>query len=413
MRQPAAILMLLSACGAGCAWGPSAAPRRYHPEPDVFRPAPVSRAAPLLPERAPLVKHRVLPGQTVYRIAKIYGVTQEALCAANGIKDARISVGQELIIPGRAGRAAASLPIVEAVGGGADGAPVESNELPMLSTPTRVSWGGKSFASRNAVGSSTQGDAAAAVTEPSSREGSATGVARETAARANGASAATSSQGSVAGGGRPAGSYRDSGAAGGARQPLSRDNVVGGSRGSASRDSGASRELPSPELLPRKEANTRDESSRTVERDPPRVSSRPVYGRAFNTSRAGPLRWPLRGVLYGRFGRRGHEPHDGIDLAAPAGTPVVTSSPGTVLFAGVQKGYGNIVIVEHQNGFITLYAHNRDLRVKTGQAVRDGQVLATVGDSGKTSGPHLHFEVRVDGRPMDPLRYLGPIPDRG
>lgn len=124
----------------------------------------------------------------------------------------------------------------------------------------------------------------------------------------------------------------------------------------------------------------------------------------------GVLQWPLRGVLYARFGKKGKEPHDGVDLAAPAGQAVKTAAPGKVLFAGEQKGYGLIVIVEHEGGLITLYAHNRDLRVKTGQKVREGQVVATVGDSGRTSGPHLHFEVRSDGVPMDPLDYLGPVP---
>ncbi len=125
---------------------------------------------------------------------------------------------------------------------------------------------------------------------------------------------------------------------------------------------------------------------------------------------SGALAWPLRGVLYARFGKKGKEPHDGVDLAAPAGQPVKTAAPGTVLFAGEQKGYGLIVIVEHDDGLITLYAHNRDLRVKTGQKVRDGQVVATVGDSGRTSGPHLHFEVRKEGKPVDPLDFLGAVP---
>lgn len=124
----------------------------------------------------------------------------------------------------------------------------------------------------------------------------------------------------------------------------------------------------------------------------------------------GSLDWPLRGVLYARFGKKGKELHDGIDLAAPAGLPVKTAAPGTVIFAGDQKGYGLIVIVEHDSGLITLYAHNRDLRVKTGQKIRDGQVVATVGDSGRTSGPHLHFEVRKDGHPVDPLEFLGAVP---
>lgn len=128
--------------------------------------------------------------------------------------------------------------------------------------------------------------------------------------------------------------------------------------------------------------------------------------------RKGTLSWPLRGVLYGRFGKKGKEPHDGVDLAAPAGTPVKTAAPGKVLYAGEQRGYGLLVIVEHQGELMTLYAHNRDLRVKTGQQVRAGQVIATVGNSGRTSGPHLHFEVRKNGMPVDPMIYLGPVPPR-
>lgn len=124
----------------------------------------------------------------------------------------------------------------------------------------------------------------------------------------------------------------------------------------------------------------------------------------------GQLQWPLRGVLYARFGRKGKSPHDGIDLAAPVGTPVRTAAEGSVLFAGPQQGYGLLVIIEHHQGLVTVYAHNRDLRVRTGQQVRDGQVIATVGESGKTSGPHLHFEVRQDGAPVDPLDFLGPPP---
>ena len=125
---------------------------------------------------------------------------------------------------------------------------------------------------------------------------------------------------------------------------------------------------------------------------------------------SGQLQWPLRGVLYARFGRKGKSPHDGIDLAAPAGTPVRTAGEGAVLFAGPQQGYGLLVIIEHAHGLVTVYAHNRDLRVRTGQRIREGQVIATVGESGKTSGPHLHFEVRQDGAPIDPLEILGPPP---
>lgn len=124
----------------------------------------------------------------------------------------------------------------------------------------------------------------------------------------------------------------------------------------------------------------------------------------------GQLEWPLRGVLYARFGRKGTEPHDGIDLAAPLGTTIRTAGPGVVLFAGEQPSYGRIVIIEHANGLITLYAYNHELRVETGEAVKPQQEIGSVGQAGESSGPHLHFEVRRDGLPVDPLLYLGPVP---
>ena len=153
------------------------------------------------------------------------------------------------------------------------------------------------------------------------------------------------------------------------------------------------------------------EATATARRGPTGSEKRPGQTRAVKVGKQeGVLQWPVRGVLYAKFGRKGKEGHDGIDLAAPAGSVVKTAGAGTVLFAGDQRGYGLIVLVEHDSHLITLYAHNRDLRVKTGQKVREGQVVATVGDSGKTSGPHLHFEVRKDGVPTDPLDFLGPVP---
>ncbi len=168
--------------------------------------------------------------------------------------------------------------------------------------------------------------------------------------------------------------------------------------GARERKTVAEYDAPEPEPVPRPFTAKSSEP----EKKPPKTVR---VGRG-----SGVLQWPLRGVLYARFGKKGKEPHDGVDLAAPAGQAVKVAAAGTVLFAGEQKAYGLIVIVEHDGGLITLYAHNRDLRVKTGQKVREGQVVATVGDSGRTSGPHLHFEVRKDGVPVDPLDYLGAVP---
>lgn len=118
------------------------------------------------------------------------------------------------------------------------------------------------------------------------------------------------------------------------------------------------------------------------------------------------LAWPVDGVLFGRFGPRNGSPHDGIDIAAPEGTSVRAAADGAVLFAGVQRGYGNLVIVRHEGGLITVYAHNVKNLVREGDRVRVGEEIAKVGRTGRATGPHCHFEVREGTRPRDPLLFL-------
>jgi murein DD-endopeptidase MepM/ murein hydrolase activator NlpD len=121
-----------------------------------------------------------------------------------------------------------------------------------------------------------------------------------------------------------------------------------------------------------------------------------------------PLSWPLQGVLYARFGKRGETHHDGIDIAAPEGTLISSAGDGKVIFSGYQKGYGNLVIVQHSPRLLTIYAHNKKNLAREGESIRQGDSVAQVGIANSTSGPHLHFEVRVDALPKDPLRYLPP-----
>ncbi len=122
--------------------------------------------------------------------------------------------------------------------------------------------------------------------------------------------------------------------------------------------------------------------------------------------------WPIQGVLVSRFGIRGAEHHDGIDIAAPEGTPIAAAAAGKVIFAGVQHGYGNLAIVDHGSGEATVYAHCEQLLVKLGDEVAAGQVIAKVGRTGRATGPHLHFEVRERAQPRNPLLFL-PEPAKG
>lgn len=120
--------------------------------------------------------------------------------------------------------------------------------------------------------------------------------------------------------------------------------------------------------------------------------------------------WPVKGILFSRFGVRDGTQHEGIDISAPKGTTVVAADDGEVLYAGVQRGYGNIVLVKHADGLITIYAHNDENGVAAGTRVRRGQEIAKVGETGRATGPHVHFEVRKDRVPRNPLFFLPPSP---
>lgn len=117
---------------------------------------------------------------------------------------------------------------------------------------------------------------------------------------------------------------------------------------------------------------------------------------------------PIKGILTSIFGeqREGYY-HKGIDLAANTGTKIQAALDGTVSFSGVADGYGKVVIIDHSDNLQTVYAHCSKLNVSAGEQVLRGQVIAEVGNTGDSTGPHLHFEIRVDGVPIDPLGYTG------
>jgi len=117
------------------------------------------------------------------------------------------------------------------------------------------------------------------------------------------------------------------------------------------------------------------------------------------------LQWPLSGTITSRFG--GRRRHTGLDIAAPKDTPVLAAADGEVTYSGNGlRGYGNLVVIDHGQGVVTLYAHNRKNLVHKGQRVTRGDRIARVGSTGHSTGPHVHFEVQIDGRRVDPQRYL-------
>ena len=116
--------------------------------------------------------------------------------------------------------------------------------------------------------------------------------------------------------------------------------------------------------------------------------------------------WPVNGPVVSGFGMRWGRMHEGIDITAGTGTPIWAAAAGAVIHAGWLGGYGNLVVVDHGDGLATAYAHASAILVSVGQQVAQGETLSTVGSTGNSSGPHLHFEVRVNGNAVDPLLYL-------
>jgi murein DD-endopeptidase MepM/ murein hydrolase activator NlpD len=125
-----------------------------------------------------------------------------------------------------------------------------------------------------------------------------------------------------------------------------------------------------------------------------------------------PSVWPVRGWVTSPFGNRTSpfsgivKFHEGIDIAAQTGMPIMAPADGVVVKAGFSTGYGNMVEISHGYGIKTVFAHNSRLNVKAGQRIKRGDVICYVGDSGSSTGPHLHYEVRLNGLPVNPTKYM-------
>ena len=131
------------------------------------------------------------------------------------------------------------------------------------------------------------------------------------------------------------------------------------------------------------------------------------------TAPAGPIRqgsgayiWPVNGPVVSPFGQRWGRLHAGVDIAVPAGTPIRAAASGTVAMAGWMGGYGQYTCIQHGSGIATCYAHQSSIGVSSGASVKQGQVIGAVGCTGHCFGDHLHFEVRINGSPVNPMGYL-------
>lgn len=142
---------------------------------------------------------------------------------------------------------------------------------------------------------------------------------------------------------------------------------------------------------------------------PAKSSSRSAKKKKLPTvkPRRGILSWPTKGTLTSSFGKRNGRKHEGIDIAAPKGTPIYSAAAGEVVFSDWgPTGYGKMIIIKHPYHLTTVYAHNSKILVKKGTRVKQGQKISLMGSTGRSTGPHLHFEVRSDTKPKNPIKYL-------
>jgi murein DD-endopeptidase MepM/ murein hydrolase activator NlpD len=127
------------------------------------------------------------------------------------------------------------------------------------------------------------------------------------------------------------------------------------------------------------------------------------------TTGNGQFGWPVQGKIISKYGATADGlRNDGVNIAAPVGAPVVAAADGVVAYAGNElRGFGNMILIRHADGWVTAYAHNQSLTVKKGDAVKRGQTIARVGQTGNVTSPQLHFEIRKGTSAQDPMKYLG------
>ncbi|WP_244530860.1 peptidoglycan DD-metalloendopeptidase family protein [Pseudoxanthobacter soli] len=328
-------------------------------------------------------------GDTAASLSQRYGVPAEAIMAVNGIPDRMTPLtGRRVVIPTFGGSAApaaqvAAAPAATLTGAGAAGTHQVTSGETLYSVARKYQVTPTALAAANGLTTSTQikigevlripaGGSAVPATEVAAIQPQAADPSARPATDATAAGAPPSTLGDAAAkldGAAPASPAAP--AAEGGTQVASLPSAAGS--GMAATDGAAAATEPSEE---------------------------DVGGSGF--------RWPVRGRIVSGFGKKGSgEQNDGINIAVPEGTPVKAAEAGTVIYAGNElTGFGNLVLIRHEGGWVTAYAHNKDLLVKRGDQVKRGQVIANAGATGSVTQPQVHFELRKGSQPVDPLPHL-------
>jgi murein DD-endopeptidase MepM/ murein hydrolase activator NlpD len=174
----------------------------------------------------------------------------------------------------------------------------------------------------------------------------------------------------------------------------------------------ANSSIPTAVSAPRKEKPAVEQHATrppAPEPSPARSADRPADVEPIKGADAAPrFHWPVRGQVIAGFGPKADgQRNDGIDIAVPENTPIKAADDGVVIYSGNQlKAFGNLVLVRHNNNYVSVYAHAKDLRVKQGDQIKGGEIIGTSGQTGNVGSPQVHFEIRQGSTPVDPMRLL-------
>jgi murein DD-endopeptidase MepM/ murein hydrolase activator NlpD len=336
-----------------------------------YDPLPAPRAEPPVVRTAKVFGNRVkvAKGDTLSALSRTYGVSVEEIISANNLPDGRLSIGQELVMPGVSGpRVAEAAPTPAPPAGSTY--KVQQGDTPH-GIAEKLGVDEKALIARNHLNphnlqigqvlvvpdrEGRRAVAAKDMTPPASSTNPAVRMVKTTTIAAPGGTSLTEEE----------------------------SRSVAGADDKPKADIAASPETTGPSVARVDELPTPD----------------PMSGNSF--------RWPVRGRVIAEFGTRPDGGHnDGIDVAVPQGTSVKAAENGVVAYAGNElKGYGNLVLIRHANNWVSAYANNEELLVKRGEKVRRGQVIARAGATGAVSQPQVHFELRKGSRPVDPTKYM-------
>jgi murein DD-endopeptidase MepM/ murein hydrolase activator NlpD len=184
---------------------------------------------------------------------------------------------------------------------------------------------------------------------------------------------------------------------------------IPGSRAVAARAAAPAPKVAQPQTVPAEKVASVPVQNARIATPEPQTTTESVTHTAEAAGGIPSFRWPVKGRIIAGFGPRPNGgQNDGINLAVPEGTPIKAADDGVVAYAGNElKGYGNLVLIRHANGFVSAYANASELMVKRGDTIKRGQVIAHAGQTGNVTSPQLHFEIRKGSTPVDPTKYLG------